>query len=102
MNGVIEAQREALADVCRRFKVRRLDLFGSAVGDGFQPESSDFDFLVDFLPEAEPRLAECYLDLIAALRELLGRDVDVVMLRTVRNPYFRTVIDRTRTLLYAA
>ncbi|NOS99266.1 MAG: DNA polymerase III subunit beta [Phycisphaerales bacterium] len=102
MNGMIEARRDALEELCRRFRVRRLELFGSAAGDRFDAEQSDFDFLVDFLPEAEPRLAECYLDLIAALRELLGREVDVVMLRAVRNPYFRTVIDRTRTSLYAA
>ena len=68
----------------------------------FDPAHSDVDFLVEFAPEAEPRLAELYLDLIAALRNLLGREVDLVMIRAIRNPYFRQVIDRSRRTLYAA
>lgn len=102
MNSLIESRSAALTELCRRFQVKRLELFGSAAGNGFDPNRSDFDFLVDFLPEAEDRLADCYLDLIAGLRDLLGREVDVVMTRAVRNPHFRSVIDRTRTPLYAA
>ena len=103
MIDLLEHHRADIEALCRRFHVRRLEVFGSAAGAGqFDPDRSDVDFLVEFAPEAEPRLAELYLDLIAGLRELLGRDVDVVMSRAIRNPHFRQVIDRSRTLLYAA
>src|ERR1035441_493253 len=46
MIALIEQHRAALAALCRRFKVRRLDLFGSAAKGTFDPQSSDLDFLV--------------------------------------------------------
>jgi len=60
------------------------------------------DFSVEFAPDAEPCVAEFYLDLIAALRDVLGRELDVVLIRATRNPYFRQVIERSRRTLYAA
>jgi len=48
----IASHREELRELCRRFHVRRLDLFGSATGDDFDPARSDLDFLVEFEPEA--------------------------------------------------
>ena len=100
---LIQQRRPKIDALCRKFHVRQLELFGSAADAGrFDPAHSDVDFLVAFTPEAEPRLAELYLDLIAALRELLGREVDVVMTRAIRSPYFRQVVDRSRRTLYAA
>jgi predicted nucleotidyltransferase len=46
MIGIIDQHRAALATLCRRFHVRRLDLFGSAAEGSFNPERSDLDFLV--------------------------------------------------------
>lgn len=49
------ASPEALAALCRRFRVRRLDLFGSAAAaGGFDPARSDLDLLVAFEPMAPP------------------------------------------------
>ena len=48
----IEAQRAAIAELCRRFHVRRLDVFGSAArGTDFDPSRSDVDLLVSYLPD---------------------------------------------------
>ncbi len=103
MIDLIEQRQPQIDALCRRFLVRRLEVFGSAADSArFDPARSDVDFLVEFTPDAEPRLAELYLDLIAALRDLLGREVDVVMIRAIRNPYFRQVIERSRRTLYAA
>ena len=101
--GLIQERRPQIEALCREFQVSHLEVFGSAGEvERFDPAHSDVDFLVEFAPEAEPRLAELYLDLIAALRNLLGREVDLVMIRAIRNPYFRQVIDRSRRTLYAA
>ena len=103
MIDLIVQHQSRIEALCRRFHVCRLEVFGSAAEEGrFDGQRSDVDFLVEFSPDAEPRLAELYLDLIAALRDTLGRDVDLVMARAIRNPYFRQVIDRSRRTLYAA
>ena len=103
MIDLIEQRRPQIEVLCRRFHVHRLEVFGSAAeAERFDSNRSDVDFLVEFAPEAENRVAELYLDLIAALNDLLGRDVDVVMTRAIRNPYFRQVVDRSRRTLYAA
>lgn len=98
----IESQRGALEALCRRYRVRRLELFGSAVGESFDPRSSDLDFLVEFTDLPANGYADAYFGLAEALRELFDRDVDLVVLSAVKNPYFRESIERSRTLLYAA
>jgi len=74
----IDQNRDALAALCRRFGVARLEVFGSAArGTGFDPERSDADFLVTFTPAARNDLA-AFADLKDALEKLLGRPVDLV------------------------
>jgi predicted nucleotidyltransferase len=103
MHPIVAAKRAEIADLCRRFGVRRLDVFGSAVrGLDFDPEASDVDFLVDF--ESDPaaaRLAD-WFDFKLALESLLGRHVDLVEQRALRNPYVRADIDRHRQPVYGA
>ena len=49
MHTAVASKRETLAELCRRFHVRRLEVFGSAArGDDFDPDRSDADF---FAPE---------------------------------------------------
>jgi len=98
----IEDQRAALEALCRRFQVRRLELFGSAAGATFDQESSDLDFIVEFDDHPANGHADAYFGLAEALTELFHRDVDLVVLSAVKNPYFRESIERSRTLLYAA
>lgn len=94
-------QRELLA-LCERFGVRRLEVFGSAAGERFDPSHSDLDFLVDFRPAPPGELADRYFGLLEALEALFGRPVDLVMTAAIKNPYFLQGIEPSRTLLYAA
>ena len=85
MHALIEARRPAIAALCRRFRVQRLEVFGSAArGDDFDPARSDADFLVAFAPEAEPDLATL-LDLQEALALTLGLPVDLVERPAIEN-----------------
>jgi predicted nucleotidyltransferase len=102
MSPFIDDYRVALEELCRRYGVRSLFLFGSAARDDFDPESSDVDLLVEFEALAPGGYADAYFGLREALEDLFGRDVDLVALSAVRNPYIRADIERTRTLLYAA
>lgn len=89
----IELHREELRALCRRFHVRRLDLFGSAARGDFDPEHSDVDFLVEFDRGAPQHPFDAYLGLKEALEELLRRPVDLVEAGAVRNPYLKASID---------
>jgi predicted nucleotidyltransferase len=78
MHPDLADRREALAALCRRFGVVRLDVFGSAArGADFDPQRSDADFLVTFAPAVQDDFS-AYLDFRQALEGLLGRRVDLV------------------------
>jgi len=82
--------------------VRRLWLFGSGVGEDFDADASDLDFLVVFDRLSPIEHKESYFGLIEDLEALFGRPVDVVEDPLLRNPYFRASIERTRVTLYEA
>jgi len=82
--------------------VRRLDLFGSAVGTAFDVDSSDVDVLVDFAVGPGFDYFSTYFDLKEGLERILGRPVDLVSATSIRNPYFKQQVLDTRELLYAA
>ena len=103
MHASIDTRRDEIADICRRFAVRRLEVFGSAArATDFDPASSDADFLVDFEPNNGLPFLRRFFGLEAALADLLGRAVDLVEPGAIRNPYVRTNIDRSREIVYGS
>jgi uncharacterized protein len=102
MIAILDDKREALASLCRRHGVSSLYVFGSAVGGGYREGESDVDFLVDFGKMDGHTKAHAYFDLLDELRDLLGTDVDLVMVGAVKNRYVSADIERTKQMLYAA
>lgn len=102
MNGVIQCKAGEVAELCRRFHVRRLSLFGSALTPEFDPMRSDLDFAVEFaaLPPAEH--ASAYFGLLRSLEHLFSRRIDLVEIAALRNPYIRSNIERSNEVVYAA
>lgn len=98
---LIDVHRAEIEALCRTYGVRRLDVFGSAIRDDFDPDRSDVDFLVEYEPGTVPSLGD-YFDLRDGLASLLDRPVDLVMARAVRNPYIKAAIESERRLVYAA
>jgi predicted nucleotidyltransferase len=98
----VEAHREEIGELCRRYGVERLEVFGSAATEEFDEESSDVDFVVLFSDDVRraPGYADAYLDLAWDLEDLLGRDVDLVTERSIQNPYFRRSVDSSREVVY--
>ncbi len=72
----IAQHRDELRDLCRRFHVRRLEVFGSAARGDFDPAKSDLDFLVEFAVEETD--FRRFLDFKEALEALLDRRVGLV------------------------
>ena len=98
----IEQRRAELEVLCRRFRVRRLDVFGSAAAGEFRSAESDLDFLVEFEPSAGSGYADRYFGLLESLEALFGRPVDLVVASAINNPYFRESVARSKVVLYAA
>ena len=101
MIALIESHREEIAALCRKYHIRRLDLFGSAATGAFDPASSDLDFVVD-LGEYDDKVHLRYLYLIAALQDLLGHDVDMLTSDTIRDPFLLAAIKRDGVNLHDA
>jgi hypothetical protein len=103
MIDLVRKHQQEIAALCKQFKVRQLEIFGSCVTGEFDPDSSDLDFIVDFdAPEAPPGLLSRYLALAEALERLLGKPVDLITQPSIKNPYFRKAVDDTREPVYAA
>jgi predicted nucleotidyltransferase len=96
----LEQRRADIEDLCRRYGVRRLEVFGSAATGAFN-EDSDFDFLVEF-EDRGPGYSDRYFGLLESLQALLGRPVELVFAKEFTNPYFLATVERTKALLYAA
>lgn len=101
MNALIEQNSTELAELCRRYRVERLYLFGSAAAERFQPLSSDLDFIVE-MADRQPTAAyaDRYLAFAEELERLFGRPVDLITEQSIRNPYFRREVEATRQLVY--
>ena len=86
----------AFQAICGRFGVRRLDLFGSALTERFDPARSDLDFLVAFGTDVPGTLFSAYFGLKEELERLFGRTVDLVAEDGIANPYFRREVEKSR------
>lgn len=77
----IEIPERQVAELCRRWKVRELALFGSILREDFRADS-DVDLLVSFEPDARWSLFDLG-EMERQLEALLGRKVDLVERRAV-------------------
>ena len=101
MPPVIEAKKDELFALCRKFNVRTLELFGSAARGEFDPEESDLDFLVDYAPLTPGTRGDAYLGLLFGLQDLFSRRIDLLETGAIRNIYLLRSINKDRTVLYA-
>ncbi len=103
MIGFIEENYESLKRLCKKYRVKRFEVFGSVLtGEGFDPENSDLNFLVEFLPLQPGEHADAYFGLLEALQDLFTRSIDLVETKAIRNPYFLELINQNRKEIYAA
>lgn len=102
MVSLLESKRDQITELCARHGVARLDVFGSAVRDDFEESNSDLDLLVEFRAMEPYARVDAYFELLAELRTLFDREIDLVMVDAVKNPYIARDIERTKQLVYAA
>lgn len=99
---LIEMNMEKIAALCRKYRVAKLWVFGSILTHRFNDES-DIDFLVDFDEKHIDLLdyADNFFDFIHEIEAVVGRKVDVVVNKSIKNRFFRAEVDETRKLLWS-
>lgn len=93
---------QQIAILCRQYGVQQFYLFGSAITDAFNPESSDVDALVMMADAPPTEQGEALLALWDELENLFQRKVDLLTINSLRNPYLKAEIERTKKLIYDA
>ncbi len=96
----LESVSTKLENLCRRYKVKRLYLFGSALTERFDEKTSDVDVLVEMLPMPPLRKGEYLIRLWDELEGLFEHKVDLLTPESLRNPYLIREIERTKSLIY--
>lgn len=97
VNKNLALPRDRIADLCRKHSIRRLAIFGSALGDDFRPDS-DVDVLVEFREGETPGFA--FFAIQDELSELLGRKVDLHTAGFLSR-YFREEVLKEAEVQYA-
>ena len=102
MHSIVQDNIEALRELAVKHRVERLDLFGSAAREDFDPETSDLDFLVTFEPMPPVEHANSFFCLLEDLERLFARRIDLLESEPIENPYIRESIARSCKILYEA
>ena len=90
----------AIHSLCKKHGVKRLYFFGSALSNRFDEASSDVDVLVEMLPMPPLRRGENLTALWLEMEKLFGKKVDLLTPQSLRNPYLKQEIERTKHLVY--
>jgi predicted nucleotidyltransferase len=102
VKDLLRQHEHDIARLCKVHHVRRLSVFGSALGESFDKTTSDVDLLVEFEPMPPRDLAEHFFGLQEDLEAILRVPVDLVEPGPIRNPYFREAVESSKVLLFEA
>jgi predicted nucleotidyltransferase len=97
--SLIERNIDELRELCARHSVKQLSVFGSVWTSRFR-DDSDVDFLVSFNNIPLEEYADNYLQLMASLQLLLGREVDLVEEKAISNPIFKEIVEHSKRVIY--
>ncbi|MCY4195786.1 MAG: nucleotidyltransferase domain-containing protein [Rhodobacteraceae bacterium] len=102
MHPDIESRKKEIAELCRKYQIRQLEVFGSAAREhDFDPESSDFDFIVDYIPVDGGSTLRRVMGFRRELASVMGCKVDVMDKGARCDPYFMVLVNRDRKTIYA-
>ena len=96
---LIEDNKQKLIQLCIKYHVKKLYLFGSILTKKFNNDS-DIDMLVQFSPVELKDYFDNYMDFKESASNLLEREIDLVEDQAIKNPIFRKIVDREKQLIY--
>lgn len=97
--NLVDKNIEAVNDLCKKHKVKKLFAFGSVL-TGKLKKSSDIDLIVDFQDVDLYSYADNYFDLKDSLEKLFNREVDLLEDKAINNPYLRQSIESSKQLIW--
>jgi len=100
VTAFIKAAGHEFVSLCKAHQVDKIYLFGSSVTDRFDPQRSDIDIVVKVDIKDPSDRGEALLSLWDKLEAFFKRKVDLLTDESIRNPYLRSNIDRTKKLIY--
>lgn len=102
---MVELVKNNIAEIialCKTHSVKSISLFGSAVSASMT-EDSDIDFLVQFSEDINLLdYADNYFSLLEGLKTILNRNIDLISVKSLKNPILKQEIYRSKVDLYAA
>jgi predicted nucleotidyltransferase len=102
MNKLIENRITEIISLCEKHSVVSIALFGSAAKETMRTDS-DVDFLVQFSEDIDVLdYADNYFSLLGNLERLLNKKVDLISIKSLKNPILIEDIERSKVVLYAA
>ena len=99
LKDLIDKNRQAFAQLCERNNVSTLYAFGSSVHGPFNP-NSDVDVLVTVDVTDDLERGGALINIWNGLEDLFKRPVDLLTENSLKNPYLRKEIERTKVLVY--
>ena len=98
-NMKMEDLKIILPDVCERFGIRYVEVFGSLARNE-SGNDSDIDLIIEFEEPIERETSKRYFGFLHFLEDHFGRKVDLLTPRSFRNPYLKKSVDRDRVRIY--
>ena len=99
MNAIIENNKSSIDKLCKENKVEKLYVFGSVLNENFN-DDSDIDFIVDIKNEDPVAYTDNYFNLQFGFEELFKREIDLLSLKYLSNPFFIKNVERNRVQIY--
>ena len=96
---LIDKNIKALKTLCKKHKVEKLYLFGSATDDSFS-KNSDIDLLVTFNHPDLKLYFKNYITFKENLKKLFNREIDLVEEQSLKNPVLINSINKSKELIY--
>lgn len=100
LTTLIRENYAGFVDICRSHRVDKIYAFGSAINGNFDPKTSDIDVVVKVDIDNPADRGEALLSLWDKFEALFQRKVDLLTEDSIRNPYLKSNIDRTKKLIY--
>ena len=101
MERIIEDKLDQLQDLCQKYEVKTMYVFGSASLNDLNADS-DIDILINFKDISIDKYTDNYFELHYELEKLFNRKIDLITENSLSNPYLIESIEKTKKLLYAA
>ena len=96
---LLKQHKTEIEGICQNHHVEKLYVFGSVLTEAFN-DASDIDFVVNF-GEVEPsEYFNNFMGFKEEMEALLGRRVDLIENKAVKNPIFRKILDREMQNIY--